>query len=100
MDGVERALIFGTHEILRHLTQAKYWVADETFETGPGLFRQQFTIEGSTAPSHESAFSLMYVPMINKSEILYREALSKLVEVADEIDLDLNHFNRLRERSH
>ncbi|EAT39117.1 AAEL009053-PA [Aedes aegypti] len=85
----ERAIIFGTHENLRRLGHAKYWVADGTFATVPSLFRQLVTVHGSIAPTHQQTVPLIYVLMTTKTESLYRKVWEAIIEAADALDIDL-----------
>ena len=78
----ERANIFGTHENLRRLGQAKFWVADGTFATVPSCFRQLVTVHGSIAPLHQQTVPLVFILMTTKTESMYRKVWEKIGEAA------------------
>lgn len=86
----ETALIFAANHDVRRLARAKYWIADATFDTVPGLFRQLFTIHGSLDPEHTQTFPVVYVLMQSKKEDLYKDVLARIVEIAEELDEPLN----------
>lgn len=89
-EGSDRAIIFGTLEGLRRLALAKYWIVDGTFDCVPGLFRQLFTILGSSSPNHEHAFPIIHTLMTAKNEALYRAVFATLIEKANELGIDLD----------
>lgn len=84
-----KALLFASHEDLRRLNLSRFWIADGTFDTVPGCFRQLFTIHASVGPDHKHTVPVVYVLMTNKSENLYKDVLAKVSEVASNIDIDL-----------
>lgn len=85
----EKSVIFATDQDLRRLALSKYWVADATFDTVPGIFRQLFTIHGSIGPEHTRTVPLVYVLMTCKMEELYRETLAQVSNFAAQSDIEL-----------
>ncbi|EAT32996.1 AAEL014751-PA [Aedes aegypti] len=90
VEDTERALIYTTSDNIRKLSEAKYWVCDGTFDTVPGHFRQLFTIHASIAPSQKHTYPMVYVLMSSKTESLYRQVFSTMIEKADELEIELN----------
>lgn len=86
----EKALIFTTEKDLRRLAQSRFWVADATFDTVPGLFRQLFSIHGSVGPDHTSTVPIVYALMQSKAELLYQHVLQQIGEIATQFDIELN----------
>ncbi|XP_021706655.1 uncharacterized protein LOC110678299 [Aedes aegypti] len=79
--------MFGTNENLQRLVKSKYWVMDGTFSSVLNLFRQLFTIHGSSPPSHQHTFPLVYVLMTSKSEELYRKVFQTLNDIGDDLEI-------------
>lgn len=51
-DNDGEAFIFAADEDLRRLALSRYWLADATFDTVPGEFRQLISVHGSVDPDH------------------------------------------------
>jgi hypothetical protein len=77
----ERALVFATEDNLRHLGDAKVWLADGTFKYCPEQFQQLYVVH---ADCNGSVMPLLYVLMTRMTEALYEECLRDVAEVTRE----------------
>lgn len=89
-DNGGKALVFAADDDLRRLALSRYWLADATFDTVPGEFRQMFTVHGSVGPDHVNTVPVVFVLMTKKSQSLYQAVLSHVSEVAANIGIELN----------
>jgi hypothetical protein len=64
----ERVIVFGSDRALQHLSRARVWYMDGTFETAPHLFKQLYVIR---APAGESSVTCVYAFLSGKSQALY-----------------------------
>ena len=84
------AFIFASADDITILGLAQYWIADGTFGTVPGLFRQLFTIHASVGPDHISTVPTVYVIMTAKTENLYVAVLEEVSAIAARINVNLS----------
>ena len=74
----DRMLIFSTPKILSLLQESQSWFADGTFKVVPEQFFQLYTIHAET----DSITIPLYICFaVNKTELVYRKLLLKLLEL-------------------
>ncbi|XP_068204568.1 uncharacterized protein [Palaemon carinicauda] len=82
-----RIIIFATKDAMHHLAKADVWYMDGTFSSAPALFEQLFVIR---APLGDSAISCVYGFLSGKSQEIYQEFLTTILEKGEELGLDMN----------
>ena len=76
----ERIIIFATQQGLEHLAHAERWFMDGMFSTCPCLFQQLYTIR---VPLGESAITVVYALLQNKTQATYTTILDTVVQEAE-----------------
>lgn len=84
------AFIFASADDITILGLAQYWIADGTFGTVPGLFRQLFSIHASVGPDHISTVPTVFVLMTAKTENLYVAVLEEVSAIAARSKVNLS----------
>ena len=76
----ERIIIFATQQGLEYLAHAERWFMDGMFSTSPRLFQQLYTIR---VPLGESAITVVYALLQNKTQATYTTFLDTVVQEAE-----------------
>lgn len=79
-----KLLIFTTEDDMRCLERCKYWMADGTFKTAPGMFMQLFTIHGCIGGMEGQTQPRVYVLMTRRTNECYDQIMQALNEIAAE----------------
>ena len=86
-DARNRIAVFATEDGLRHLAGSDTWFMDGTFSSAPALFEQIFVIRAHLG---ESAVSCVYAFLPGKSQEIYEEVLTAVLDKGDEFGLDFD----------
>ncbi|XP_066965677.1 uncharacterized protein [Macrobrachium rosenbergii] len=82
-----RIIIFATRDAMDHLAKAHTWYMDGTFASAPVLFEQLFVIR---APLGDSAISCVYGFLSGRSQEIYQESLTTVLDKGEELGLHMN----------
>ncbi|XP_066950862.1 uncharacterized protein [Macrobrachium rosenbergii] len=82
-----RIIIFATRDAMDHLAKAHTWYMDGTFASAPVLFEQLFVIR---APLGDSAISCVYGFLSGRSQEIYQEFLTTVLDKGEELGLHMN----------
>ena len=82
-----RIIIFATENAMHHLAKSDIWFMDGTFTSAPALFEQIFVIRASLA---DSAISCVYGFLSGKSQEIYQDFLSAVLDKGEALGLDMN----------
>uniref|UniRef100_A0A2S2PMI1 MULE transposase domain-containing protein n=1 Tax=Schizaphis graminum TaxID=13262 RepID=A0A2S2PMI1_SCHGA len=91
----DKIIILSTIENLRYLSESQFWLADGTFKSCPGLFKQIYTIHGNIKKGNGTiCVPLVFSLMVKQTENAYRTMFLELNNFALENDIHLTrNFN-------
>lgn len=86
-----KILIFATPANIKRLSEAVYWLMDGTFSTVPTEYRQLYSIHAPVGVEpNVKVVPLVYMLMSKKSQEMYTNALETLLDVANNLNVNLN----------